>query len=53
MKCFVEITETLQRRVEVEVGSEAEAERIVRELYRMGEIVLDGCDHVETDFKVM
>ena len=52
MKCFVEITETLQRVIEVEAKSEAAAERDVRERYRKGEIVLDGDDHVETEFNV-
>ncbi len=52
MKFIVEITETLQRIVEEEASDESEAEHKVRERYRRGEIVLDGDDHVGTDFRV-
>ena len=41
MKYSVEITETLQRVVEVEADSVADAERIASDKYRQGQIVLD------------
>lgn len=41
MKYSVEITETLQRVVEVEADDAADAERITSEKYRQGQIVLD------------
>jgi len=52
VKFLVEITETLQRRVEVEAENEADAELVVRERYRNGEIVLAGDDYVETVFNI-
>jgi hypothetical protein len=49
MKCEVEITETLQRMVEVEAASAEDAERQVRAAYRAGDIVLgaEDCTDVE------
>lgn len=44
MKYEVEITETLQRMVEVEAASVENAERQVRTAYRAGDIVLDAED---------
>ncbi len=41
MKYSVEITETLQRVVEVEADGVADAERIASDKYRQGQIVLD------------
>ena len=41
MKYSVEITETLQRVVEVEADGIADAERIASDKYRQGQIVLD------------
>lgn len=41
MKYSVEITETLQRVVEVEADGAADAERIASDMYRQGQIVLD------------
>lgn len=41
MKFSIEITETLQRVVEVEADDAADAERIVSDKYRQGQIVLD------------
>ena len=41
MKYSVEITETLQRVVEVEADGAVAAERIVSDIYRQGQIVLD------------
>ena len=41
-KYTIEITETLTRLVSIEAENEYEAERIVREKYKNGEIVLDA-----------
>jgi hypothetical protein len=49
MKYEVEITETLQRIVEIEAASAEDAERQVRAAYRTGDIVLgaEDCTDVE------
>ena len=44
MKYEVEITETLQRSVEIEAASAEDAKRQVRAAYRAGDIVLDAKD---------
>jgi len=43
-KYTIEITETLTRLVSIEAEDKYEAERIVREKYKNGEIVLDADD---------
>ena len=48
----VEITEVLQRRVEIDSDNAADALHIAKSMYRSGEIVLDSSDHVETSFGV-
>lgn len=54
MKKFtVEITETLQRRVEVEAEDAFEAEDIVRAQYRNLDIVLDENDYIDTEFNIV
>ena len=50
MKWNVEITETLQRSVEIEAESAEDAEKQARNLYRCGEIVLDAADFVDAVF---
>lgn len=52
-KFTVEITETLQRQVEVEAEDAFEAEAIVREMYRNEEVVLDAEDYIDTEFKAL
>ena len=52
-KFTVEITETLQRQVEVEARNPDEAEDKVREMYRNEEIVLDSEDYVDTEFSAI
>ena len=47
MKYVVEITEILQRLVEVEATSPEEAERRVSNMYRRGQEVLDDADRVD------
>ena len=53
MKFQVQITETLQRLVEVDARSDRDAELFVRQQYRSGEIVLDSSDHIDTDVSRM
>lgn len=53
MKFQVQITETLQRLVEVDARSARDAELFVRQKYRSGEIVLDSSDHIDTDVSRM
>ena len=52
-KFVVEITETLQRQVEIEADNEQEALQKAKELYRDEEIVLDWTDFVENDFQII
>ena len=52
-KFTVEVTETLQRQVEVEADNEQEALQKAKELYRDEEIVLDWTDFVENDFQII
>lgn len=53
MKFQVQITETLQRVVEVDARSDRDAELFVRQQYRSGEIVLDSSDYIDTDVSRM
>lgn len=53
MKFLVQITETLQRVVAVDAQSANDAEAFVRQQYRIGEIVLDSSDHIDTDVSWM
>ena len=50
-KYKIEITETLQKVVEVEADSEREAEQRIKELYNNEDKVLDYQDLVDIDFK--
>lgn len=53
MKYQVEITETLQRTVEVEAESESEAISKVKEQYNNNEIELDSSDFIDTEFEIV
>jgi len=53
MKYTVQISEILQRVIEVDADSPNEAESVVRGLYRRGAIVLDASDHVATETMVV
>ena len=46
-----EITETLQRTIEVEADNEGDALRKVKEMYKNEEIVLDSSDFVGVEIK--
>lgn len=50
MKYTVEITETLQRQVEVDAETQGDAELKVRRMYRSGEIELGPEYHIDTEF---
>ena len=52
-KFTVEVTETLQRQVEIEAENEQEALQKVKELYRDEEIVLGWQDFIENDFQII
>lgn len=49
----VEITETLQRTVEVKASSSGEAIEKVKELYRNEDIVLDYNDFMGNEFEIV
>lgn len=53
MKFQIQITEMLQRLVEVDAESTEEAETIVRKQYRSELIVLDSSDFVRADFEII
>lgn len=54
MKKFtVEITETLQRQIEVEAADENEAISKAEEMYRNEEVVLDSGDYIDTEFNLI
>ena len=52
-KYLVEITETLQKQIEVEANSASEAEIKIHTLYKQGDIVLSADDHTGTDIDVI
>lgn len=49
IKHKVEITETLQRVIEVEASTEEDAERVALNLHRSGEVVLSADDFVTVE----
>jgi len=49
----VEITETLQKTVNIMAESEEEALREVGRAYRRGSIVLDVTNHVDTKYAII
>ncbi|MDR3090231.1 MAG: DpnD/PcfM family protein [Desulfobulbaceae bacterium] len=50
MQYKIEITETLQRIIEIDANSESEAVEAVRKSYRNCEIVLDSSDYIATNY---
>lgn len=52
MKVRVEITEILQRIVEIEAKNDSEAIERANELYSKGQIVLDANDHIDTEISL-
>lgn len=53
MKYRVEVTETLQRIIEIDAESSEEAESKVRRQYRNEDIVLDSADFIDVEFEVL
>lgn len=53
MKYKVEITEALQRTVEVEAKDEGKAYQIVKDMYRNEKIVLSADDYIDTKIEVL
>lgn len=49
----IEITETLQKQIEIEANSKEEAERIAKQKYQNEEIVLSSDDYVDTSISVI
>lgn len=50
-KFIIEITETLQRQIEVEAESKDTAMSTIRNQYSKQEIVLDSSDYINTNFE--
>lgn len=53
MKYIVEITETLQRQVEIEAENEIEALDKVDDMYKSCDIILDSEDFINCSFKII
>ena len=53
MKIKIEITETLQKTIEVEADTLETALIIVKEKYNNCEIILDETSYIDTEFKVV
>ena len=53
MKYIVEVTETLQRIIEIDAESNMEAESKVRRQYLNEDIVLDSADFIDVEFEVL
>lgn len=54
MKTYrIEITETLQKTIEIEASSDDEAINIVKSLYNKEEIVLDEKNYIDTEFNII
>ena len=53
MKVKVEITEVLQKTIEIDANSLEEALTIVKEKYYNSEIILDDSSYIDKEFKVV
>jgi hypothetical protein len=53
MKIKVEITETLQKTIEVDAEDIEEALLIVKRKYRNSEVILDDTSYIDTEFMVV
>lgn len=51
-KYLIEVTETLQKTIEITANSESEAICLVKEKYYHEEIVLNETNYIETTFEV-
>ena len=52
-KYIIEITETLQKQIEIEANSKEDALKLAKNKYRNEEIILDSENYVTTDFDVI
>jgi hypothetical protein len=53
MKHVIEITETLQRIIEIETIDVETALSVTRRLYKDEKIILDSSDYLDTEFTVL
>ena len=53
MKYIIEITETLQKQVEVEAQNESEAIRIIKEKYKNEDIILTEQDFIDYEIDII
>lgn len=52
-KYTIEITETLQKQIEVEAETNMDAIEIARKMYRNSEIVLSAEDYIDTEIRAI
>lgn len=52
-KFKVEITETLQKQIEIEAETSVEAIRLAKQKYRNSEIVLSADDYIDTEIRAI
>lgn len=53
MKIKIEITETLQKTIEVDAEDIEEALLIVKRKYRNSEVILDDTSYIDAEFNVL
>ena len=53
MKYIIEITETLQRQIEVEAQNESEVINLIKEKYKKEEIILTKQDFIDYEIDVI
>ncbi len=53
MKYKVEITEYLQKTIEVDADNESDALSIVKDMYNNEEVVLSADDFIDKDFNII
>ena len=53
MKYIIEITETLQKQIEVEAQNESEAIKLIKEKYKNEEIILSEEDFIDYEIDVI
>ena len=53
MKYKIEITETLQKTIEIEANSEEEALSIIKAKYVNEQIRLEVCDYMDTEISIV
>lgn len=53
MKYIIEITETLQKQIEVEAQNESEAINLIKEKYKNEEIILSEEDFIDSEIDII